>query len=103
MHKRTLGPVKALIYALRSYDVERTAACFDASEDQKVVGYLSSKSKIYLVGPFLYGLISMFWLDVLSLQADVHDHMEYAMASLDMYSAMAENLINYTFNVRHSS
>ena len=103
LHKRTLGPVKALIYALRTYDVERTAACLDLSEsaDQKVVGYLSPKSKIYLVGPFLHGLSSILWPDVLSLQADVYDHMEYAMASLDMYSAMAENLINYTFNVRH--
>jgi len=105
LHKRTLGPVKALIYALRTYDTERTAACLDLSEsgDQKVVGYLSPKSKIYLVGPFLRGLSSISCLDVLSLQADVYDHMEYAMASLDMYSAMAENLINYTFNVRHGS
>ena len=105
LHKRTLGPVKALIYALRSYDVERTAACLDSSEsgDQKAVGYLSPKSKIYLVGPFLHGLLSMLWPDVLSLQADVYDHIEYAMTSLDMYSAMAENLINYSFNVLHGS
>lgn len=40
---------------------------------------MSHKSKIYL--------------------ADVHDHMEHVMSSLDMYAAMSENLINYTFNV----
>ncbi|KAI0271450.1 hypothetical protein BC834DRAFT_859558 [Gloeopeniophorella convolvens] len=81
LHKRTLGPIKTLIYALRRYDLDRTAACFDLapSADQKVVGYMSHKSKIYL--------------------ADVHDHMEYVLSSLDMFADMAENLINYTFNM----
>ncbi|KAH9056939.1 hypothetical protein EDB87DRAFT_1686657 [Lactarius vividus] len=82
LHKRTLEPIKALVYALRRYDVDRTAACLDltsTSGDQKVVGFMSHKAKIYL--------------------ADVHDHIEYALTSLDMYAAMAENLINYTFNM----
>ncbi|KAI9445373.1 hypothetical protein H4582DRAFT_1915008 [Lactarius indigo] len=82
LHKRTLEPIKALVYALRRYDVDRTAACLDLSStagDQKVVGFMSHKAKIYL--------------------ADVHDHIEYALTSLDMYAAMAENLINYTFNM----
>jgi len=81
LHKRTLGPVKSLIYSLWHYDVDRTAACLDVptSEHEKVVGYMSHKAKIYL--------------------ADVHDHIEYAMSSLDMYSAMAENLVNYSFNM----
>lgn len=57
---------------------------------------MSHKAKIYLVGPFLHGLL---WLDVLFLQADVYDHIDYAMTSLDMYSAVAENLVNYSFNV----
>ena len=65
LHKRTLGPVKALIYALRTYDAERMAACLDLSGDEKVVGYLSPKARIYLVGPFLHGLMSMSWSDVL--------------------------------------
>lgn len=86
LYKRTLGPVKTVIYGLRRYDVDRCAALIDASssdaQSQKVVGYMSHKSKIYL--------------------ADVHDHMEHVMTSLDMYSAMSENLINYTFNVRCS-
>lgn len=57
LHKRTLGPVKALVYALRHYDVDRTAACLDLSVegDHKVVGYMSHKAKIYLVGHFLHG------------------------------------------------
>ncbi|KAN0135635.1 hypothetical protein V8E53_006526 [Lactarius tabidus] len=82
LHKRTLEPIKALVFSLRRYDVDRTAACLDLSSntgDQKVVGFMSHKAKIYL--------------------ADVHDHIEYALTSLDMYSAMAENLINYTFNM----
>ena len=59
MHKRTLGPVKALIFALRNYDVDRTAASLDVpkSENQNVVGYMSHKAKIYLVGPFPHGLL----------------------------------------------
>jgi len=81
LHKRTLGPVKSLIYSLWNYDVDRTAACLDVptSEHEKVVGYMSNKAKIYL--------------------ADVHDHIEYALSSMDMYSAMAENLVNYSFNM----
>lgn len=59
LHKRTLGPVKALIYALRNYDVDRTAASLDVprSENHKVVGYMSHKAKIYLVGPFSHRLL----------------------------------------------
>lgn len=33
------------------------------------------------------------------LQADVHDHMEYILTSMDMFAGVSENLINYTFNV----
>jgi hypothetical protein len=56
LHKRTLGPVKALVYVLRHYDADRSAACLDssASGDQKVAGYMSPKTKIYLVGAFLH-------------------------------------------------
>ena len=107
MHKRTLGPVKALIYALRTYDVDRAAACLDLPEsgDQKVVGYMSNRAMIYLVSPFLHGFTASRspMAYVLFLQADVLDHIEYAITSLDMYSAVAENLINYTFNVCHGS
>ncbi|CAE7123085.1 unnamed protein product [Rhizoctonia solani] len=45
----------------------------------EVAGYLSHQAKVYL--------------------ADVHDHVEYIMSSLDMFTSIAENLINYTFNI----
>ncbi|KAI0321257.1 hypothetical protein OF83DRAFT_1168596 [Amylostereum chailletii] len=81
LHKRTMGPIKTMVYGLRRYDLDRCAALVDASKatDAKITGYMSHKSKIYL--------------------ADVHDHMEYILTSLDMYADMAENLINYTFNM----
>ncbi|KAL0575761.1 hypothetical protein V5O48_006204 [Marasmius crinis-equi] len=79
--KRALEPIKTLVYGLRRYDVDRCAALIDPSKlsDQKVEGYMSHKSKIYL--------------------ADVYDHMEYVLSSLDMFAAISENLINYTFNM----
>ncbi|KAF9564956.1 magnesium transporter [Agrocybe pediades] len=82
LHKRTLDPIKTLIYSLRRYDVDRCAALIDSSDpanaDVKVVGFMSHKAKIYL--------------------ADVYDHMDYILTSLDMFAGIAENLINYTFN-----
>ena len=82
MHKRTLEPIKTLVYGLRRYDVDRCAALITSSgmDVTKVEGFMSHKSKIYL--------------------ADVHDHMDYVISSMDMFSSIAENLINYTFNVR---
>ncbi|KAF8971808.1 magnesium transporter [Flammula alnicola] len=83
LHKRTLDPIKTLIYGLRRYDVDRCAALIDSSDpankDVKVIGFMSHKAKIYL--------------------ADVFDHMEYILASLDMFALIAENLINYSFNL----
>ena len=53
LHKRTLEPIKSLIYGLRRYDVDRCAALFaggDKSFDSKIVkGYMTHKAKIYLV------------------------------------------------------
>lgn len=81
LHKRTLDPIKTLVYGLRRYDVDRCAALVTSSglNVSKVEGFMSHKSKIYL--------------------ADVHDHMDYVITSLDMFSSISENLINYTFNV----
>lgn len=83
LHKRTLEPIKTLLYGLRRYDVDRCAALIDSSDptnaDVKVVGFMSHKSKIYL--------------------ADVFDHMEHILSSLDMFAGIAENLIDYTFNL----
>ncbi|KAF6748393.1 magnesium transporter [Ephemerocybe angulata] len=83
LHKRTLDPIKTMIFGLRRYDVDRCAALIDmsdpANEGVKVVGYMSHKAKIYL--------------------ADVYDHMDYILTSLDMFAGIGENLINYTFNL----
>ena len=74
-HKRTL------IYGLRKYDKDCCAAPLDLDEAShtKVVGFMSMKATIYL--------------------ADVLDHMEHIMTSLDMHGMMVENLVNLTINV----
>lgn len=55
LHKRTLEPIKTLLYGLRRYDIDRCAALIDTADpvnmNVKVVGYMSHKSRIYLVGP----------------------------------------------------
>ncbi|KAJ3552967.1 hypothetical protein NM688_g3872 [Phlebia brevispora] len=80
LHKRTLEPIKTVIYGLRRYDVDRVAALSEHVDPTvKIQGYMSHKAKIYL--------------------ADVHDHMEYILSSLDMFAGISENLINYTFNM----
>ncbi|KAG2140989.1 hypothetical protein DEU56DRAFT_278126 [Suillus clintonianus] len=87
LHKRTLGPLKTVIYGLRRYDEDRCAALLSSDEKEiqelrgeKVKGFMTHKSKIYL--------------------ADVHDHMEYILTSMDMFAGITENLINYTFNIK---
>ncbi|KAH9910487.1 cora-like Mg2+ transporter protein-domain-containing protein [Epithele typhae] len=80
LHKRTLEPIKTVIYGLRRYDVDRAMALRDTIEDKrKEEGYMSHKAKIYL--------------------ADVHDHMEYILSSLDMIADVTSNLMDYTFNM----
>jgi len=79
MHKRTLEPIKTLIYGLRRYDVDRSAALMDRTNLTKVQGYMSHKSKIYL--------------------ADVHDHIDHVINCMDMFASVSENLIDYTFNM----
>ncbi|CAL1694881.1 unnamed protein product [Somion occarium] len=80
LHKRTLEPIKTVIYGLRRYDIDRVAALSERIDPTvKIEGYMSHKSKIYL--------------------ADVYDHMEYILTSLDMFAGISENLINYTFNM----
>lgn len=50
LHKRTLEPIKTLVYGLRRYDVDRVAALEENIDPtRKVHGYMSHKSKIYLV------------------------------------------------------
>ena len=81
LHQRTLAPVKTLIYSLRRYDLDRTIALHDQKEQEgkKVEGYMTHRTTIYL--------------------ADVHDHMEFILTSVEMFASISENLINFSFNV----
>ncbi|KIP06840.1 hypothetical protein PHLGIDRAFT_72083 [Phlebiopsis gigantea 11061_1 CR5-6] len=80
LHKRTLEPIKALVSGLRRYDVDRVAALSESLDPMVCVhGYMSHKAKTYL--------------------ADVQDHVEYILSSLDMFTGVCENLVNYTFNM----
>ncbi|KAJ6513781.1 hypothetical protein C8R47DRAFT_1091816 [Mycena vitilis] len=102
MHKRTLEPIKSMLYGLRRYDQDRWAAMQmgnNTSSNKRQVhadrdtsdaglgvgphtwgreGYLSHNSKIYL---------------------DVYDHADFVLTSLDMFAGISENLINYAFNM----
>lgn len=52
LHKRTLEPIKTLVYGLRRYDDDRAVAVAERDESGAVVrpaGYISQKSRIYLV------------------------------------------------------
>ncbi|KAF4573548.1 CorA metal ion transporter (MIT) family protein [Pleurotus pulmonarius] len=84
LHKRTLEPIKTIVYGLRRYDQDRCAALAEANSSsngkrEPVVGFMTHKSQIYL--------------------ADVYDHMAYILTSLEMFAGIAENLIDYTFNM----
>ncbi|KAI0055426.1 hypothetical protein BV25DRAFT_1815607 [Artomyces pyxidatus] len=81
LYKRTLSPIKTLLYGLRRYDEDRCVALLDPEKDRgtKVVGFMSARSKVYL--------------------ADVIDHMDLVLSNVNMFAAMTENLINYSFNM----
>ncbi|KAF7314390.1 hypothetical protein MKEN_00911700 [Mycena kentingensis (nom. inval.)] len=83
LHKRTLEPIKTLVYGLRRYDVDRCAALVDQSDPkmkgQKIVGFMSHKAKIYL--------------------ADTFDHTEYIISTLDMIAGIGDSLTDYSFNM----
>ncbi|KAJ6520435.1 hypothetical protein C8R45DRAFT_1205404 [Mycena sanguinolenta] len=83
LHKRTLEPIKTLVYGLRRYDLDRCAALVDESDEanagKPIVGFMSHKSKIYL--------------------ADVYDHTEYILSTLDMVAGIGDSLTDYSFNM----
>ncbi|KAG9015241.1 hypothetical protein FRB90_004861 [Tulasnella sp. 427] len=84
LHKRALKPLQSLVYGMRRYDLDRCVAIAAsvngvAPDPSKVKGFLSHQAKVYL--------------------ADVHDHLEYVIASLEMFETVTENLISYSFNV----
>lgn len=50
LHKRTLDPIKTVVYGLRRYDLDRVTALGQHDDpNAKVEGYMSHKAKIYLV------------------------------------------------------
>ncbi|KAF7351981.1 Magnesium-like protein [Mycena venus] len=83
LHRRTLAPIQTVVYGLRRYDADRSAALVDVSlanaKDPKVKGFMSHGSLVYL--------------------ADVHDHMGHLLSQLDMIAGIGQNLVDYTFNV----
>lgn len=96
--KRTMEPIKTLIYGLRRYDLDRCAAIAESEgvAKEKIVGYMSSRSKVYLVGAFPFLDVAVV---LMMLKADVYDHMDYILTSLEMFANISENLIEYAFNV----
>jgi hypothetical protein len=103
LHRRTLAPLKTVVYGLRRYDIDRAAALIDESvKDIKnvKVGFMTQKSLIYLV----CGCSSFYFVTdpPLIFQADVHDHLEHVLSQLDMIAGVGQNLVDYTFNVRPS-
>lgn len=83
LHKRSLKPLQSLVYGLRRYDLDRVIALAASADPNanstNVKGYISHQAKVYL--------------------ADVHDHLEYVIASLEMFQTITENLIGYSFNI----
>ncbi|KAJ7632300.1 hypothetical protein FB45DRAFT_746461 [Roridomyces roridus] len=75
LNKRTVEPIRSLVNGLREYDQQRCAPLGWPSDN----GYMSSQAKVYL--------------------ADVQDHLDFVLTSLDMFSGISENLINYAFNM----
>lgn len=49
LRKRTMQPLKSMIYGLRRFDVDRTAAAMGGQVQGSVQGYMTPKTKVYLV------------------------------------------------------
>nr|GAT44541.1 predicted protein [Mycena chlorophos] len=83
LHKRTLNPIKTLVYGLRRYDSDRCAALVDRSDPlmkfMKVVGFMSHKSKTYL--------------------AETFHNAEYILSTLESIAGIGDSLTDYTFNM----
>ncbi|GAW03527.1 magnesium -like protein [Lentinula edodes] len=83
LHQRALVPLKRVIYGLRRYDLDRCIALLNLPPgeevDVKMEGYMSRTALTYL--------------------ADVYDHIDYILRSLDVVENLGENLIGYSFNL----
>jgi hypothetical protein len=49
LHKRTMEPIKQLVYGLRRYDLARATAFANDNPNADVKGFMSHKAKVYLV------------------------------------------------------
>ncbi|CDZ98009.1 Mg2 transporter protein, CorA-like/Zinc transport protein ZntB [Phaffia rhodozyma] len=82
MLKRTLAPLQNLIVSLRQDDRERTRVARlvggYGNESSRVAGYISREANIYL--------------------ADVNDHIDSVLSSLEMFSNMATSIVDFIFN-----
>ncbi|TFK60121.1 hypothetical protein BDN72DRAFT_905249 [Pluteus cervinus] len=87
IHKRRLEPMKTLIQRICRHDDEGAQngalnvppGTATTNGGMSTAGYFSSEARMYL--------------------ADVQDHVDFALSSLDMFSAISENLLNYAFNM----
>jgi hypothetical protein len=79
--------------------MERTAAAMGGQAQGPVQGYMSPKTKVYLVCVPLRSISVNPQTNSL-IQSDVSDHLETALSSLDQFATMTDNLIDFVFNVR---
>ncbi|KAL0951823.1 hypothetical protein HGRIS_008489 [Hohenbuehelia grisea] len=155
LHKRTIDPIKTVVYGLRRYDLDRCAALADmrasvqprpggqgtggpgapgeyhrsasaessSSGESQHTDYSHGMGNTYGANALVGGMGGMGapgpgpgsgsqgWGDgrrqvegFMSYKAkiylaDVYDHMDFVLTSLDMFSGVTENLINYAFNM----
>lgn len=73
-------------------------------EPSNVVPFMSHQSKVYLAGMEQDDFrCTSLEIDDGIARVDVHDHLEYVLASLETFETISENLIGYCFNVSSSS
>jgi Mg2+ and Co2+ transporter CorA len=71
-HKRTMEPVKTVVYGLRRYDKDRVAALIadeDRDVDAPVKGFMSHKAKVYLADVRTQSLLDMIAGFILSFRS----------------------------------
>ena len=67
---------------------------------RRVEGFFSCKSKVYLVGVFSFFLVVGVEAD--EVDDDRRMYTTISLTSLDMFSGISDNLINYAFNAGSS-
>ncbi|PPQ99569.1 hypothetical protein CVT24_005357 [Panaeolus cyanescens] len=116
-HKRSLEPIKTLIYNLRRYDEERAMAVADQGHSVAPPSSRSGspkrgsdsggppelKDKKSWSGDFAGvsahgGQGGYFSAKAKVYLADVYDHIDFGLSSLGMFEDISENLINFAFN-----